>query len=205
MSTSLGLRIAAVIAAAGRSTRMGEPKQLLPWGDRTVLATVAANLAAAGADPVICVVGHLADRMAAALQGSPAVIVRNPDYAAGEMLSSYQAGIRALLTSADDCAGTLLALGDQPHVPVEVITRVVDRARLEPARVVIPSFAMRRGHPFFLPRDLWDELLALPLSDSLRTLMRRHDDAVCYVDVQTDAILRDMDTPADYAALRRQS
>jgi molybdenum cofactor cytidylyltransferase len=181
---------------------MGEPKQLLPWGDSTVLATVVANLAAGGADPIICVVGHLAERMEAALRGSPGHVIRNPDYAEGEMLSSYQTGIRYLRAAALICTGTLLALGDQPHVPVPVIAAVVAQARQTPARIVIPSYRMRRGHPLYLPSALWDELLALPLADSLRTLMRRNDDAVVYVDVDSDAILRDLDTPADYAQLR---
>ena len=194
--------VAAVIAAAGRSTRMGEPKQLLPWGDRTVLATVAANLAAAGADPVVCVVGHLADQMEAALRDAPVEIVRNRDFAEREMLSSYQAGLRHLQQTRPTCTGTLLALGDQPHIPTAVIARIVAQARRTPTQMVIPSFELRRGHPFYLPSKLWDELLALGPDDSLRTLMRRHDSEVVYVTVDTDAILRDLDTPADYRTLR---
>ena len=197
--------IAAVIAAAGRSTRMGEPKQLLPWGDRTVLAAVAANLAAGGAEPVVCVVGHLAERMETALQGAAVQIVRTQDFAQAEMLSSYQAGVRYLEQSATTCAGTLLALGDQPHVPVAVIARVVAQARRTPTHIVIPSFNLRRGHPFYLPRRLWGELLALGPDDTLRSVMRRHDQDVVYVDVDTDAILRDLDTPDDYARLRGQA
>ena len=197
--------IAAVIAAAGRSTRMGEPKQLLPWGDRRVLAGVAANLAAGGAEPVVCVVGHLAERMETALQGAAVQIVRNQDFAQAEMLSSYQAGVRYLEQSATTCAGTLLALGDQPHVPVAVIARVVAQARRTPTHIVIPSFNLRRGHPFYLPRRLWGELLALGPDDTLRSVMRRHDQDVVYVDVDTDAILRDLDTPDDYARLRGQA
>lgn len=197
--------IAAVIAAAGRSTRMGEPKQLLPWGDRTVLAAVVANLAAGGAAPVVCVVGHLAERMEAALQGAAVRIVCNQDFAQAEMLSSYQAGVRYLEQNESGCVGTLLALGDQPHVPVAVIARVVSQARRTPTRIVIPSFDLRRGHPFFLPRRLWGELLALGPDDTLRSVMRRHDQDVVYVDVDTDAILRDLDTPDDYARLRGQA
>src|SRR5690606_26675506 len=107
--------IAAVVAAAARSTRMGEPKQLLPWGKRTVLATVAHNLAAARASPVLCVVGHRADEMAAALGDAPALSLRHPDYLLCEMLRSYQAGVRHLQASSARYYGTLLALGDQRH------------------------------------------------------------------------------------------
>ena len=197
--------VAAVIAAAGRSTRMGEPKQLLPWGDRTVLGTVAINLHAAGASPVLCVVGHLAEEMASALGDAPAILVHNRDYLQGEMLSSFQTGIRHLLSgemgASDSCLGALLALGDQPHIPIPVIRSVLEQAQQTPESIVIPSFEMRRGHPFYLPAHLWQELLTLGPDETLRTLLQRHQEAVTYVNVTTDAILRDMDTPADYQAL----
>ena len=92
--------IAAVIAAAGFSRRMGRFKQLLPWGDSTVIATTARNLAAAGAAPVVCVVGHRGDEVAAEVQAalppSTGQIVYNDQYASGEMLSSFQAGVEFL-------------------------------------------------------------------------------------------------------------
>ena len=197
--------IAAVIAAAGRSTRMGEPKQLLPWGARTVLGTVVDKLAEAGASPVLCVVGHRADEMATALGDAPALLIRNPDYLAREMLSSYQAGLRHLLEVATPCLGTLLALGDQPHIPVDVIRQVIEQARLIPEQIVIPSFELRRGHPFYLPAHLWPELVALSADETLRTLLQRHQALISYVNVTTDAILRDIDTPADYQALSQNS
>lgn len=204
-STQNDPTVAAVVAAAGRSTRMGEPKQLLAWGDRTVLGAVAHNLAAAGASPVLCVVGHRADEMAAALGDAPAHLLRNPNYLQGEMLSSYQTGVRYLLAEGSPCIGTLLALGDQPHVPVSVIAQVIEQARLTPDHIVIPSYQMRRGHPFYLPAQLWPELLALSHEETLRTLLQRHANSITYVNVETDAILNDIDTPADYQTLSTKS
>lgn len=201
--------IAAVVAAAGRSTRMGEPKQLLPWGDTTVLAAVTVHLADAGADPVICVVGHRGAEMARALGDAPArypiQVVDNPGFLAGEMLSSYQTGVRHLDAQGEQWAGTLLALGDQPHIPVPIIRQVIDQARQTPDRIVIPSYNFRRGHPFYFPRRLWPELIGLAEGETLRDLMRRHDDRVVYVTVDSDAILFDIDTPADYQHLRATS
>lgn len=197
--------VAAVVAAAGRSTRMGEPKQLLPWGERTVLGTVAHNLAEAGASPVLCVVGHRADEMAAALGDAPAHLLRNPNYLLGEMLSSYQVGVQHLSSVAIPLLGTLLALGDQPHVPIEVIRQVIKAAHASPDQIVIPSYEMRRGHPFYLPARLWPELLALTQEETLRTLLQRHQSAITYVNVTTDAVLRDIDTPADYQELSNES
>jgi molybdenum cofactor cytidylyltransferase len=199
-------QIAALVAAAGRSLRMGEPKQLLAWGDSTVLAAVTIHLAQAGAAPVVCVVGHRGAEMRAALGDAPTrhpiEVIDNPAYLTGEMLSSYQTGIRRLLARPDPCPGTLLALGDQPHIPVSVIRQVIDQAQATPDQIVIPSYTLRRGHPFYLPRRLWQALIALPEGETLRDLVRRHNDAIVYVNVQTDAILFDIDTPADYQQLR---
>ncbi len=193
-------KIAAVIAAAGQSRRMGSPKQLLPWGDSTVIATVVHNLTLAGAEPVVCVVGHRQAEVAAALTNTRAEIVFNPDYAQTEMLSSYQTGIRRL--QATECQGALIALGDQPHIPALVIRQVIAQAQRTPDQVVIPSYEMRRGHPFYVPRTLWPALLALGNDDSLRTLLKHYAAEIVYVTVETDAILRDMDLPADYASLQ---
>lgn len=179
---------------------MGRFKQLLPWGKSTVIRTVVDNLHEAGASPVLCVTGHRADEVAAALEGSPALTLPNPHYAASEMLTSYQAGIASLDNS--QFSGSLLALADQPHIPVDVIRQVIEQARNAPDRVVIPSHQMRRGHPIYLPHRLWSELLALPVDASLRDLLNRHSAEIIYVDVDTDAIRRDMDEWAEYERLR---
>jgi molybdenum cofactor cytidylyltransferase len=202
--------VAAVVAAAGRSLRMGQAKQLLPWGNSTVIATVVSKLHSAGAEPVVCVVGHRAEEMRAALQASPAVIVENRAYVELEMLRSYQEGIRFLQErwpanqedTSVQLAGALLALGDQPHLPVEVIAAIIAQAAQTPDRLVIPSYQMRRGHPFFVPATLWPELLDIPEGGTLRDLVRRRHHAIVYVETDTDAILRDIDTPADYDQLR---
>lgn len=199
--------IAAVVAAGGRSVRMGQPKQILPWGSSTVVATVLQNLAHAGTAPVVCVIGHHAAAVRSAVHATTAEIVFNPAYQKGEMLSSYQAGIRFLQAPQIRCdrspivLGALLALGDQPHIPVTIIQQVVDQARRTPHALVTPSYAQRRGHPIYIPMTLWPELLALSLEDSLRTLMQRYQDQIEYVSVSSDLILRDMDTPTDYQDL----
>jgi molybdenum cofactor cytidylyltransferase len=202
--------IAAVIAAAGFSQRMGDFKQLLPWGEITVIEAVVTNLCEAGADPVICVVGHRGNEVTAILAETPALIVRNPDYAQIEMLRSYQAGIRALLTSTGEGVedsspvGALLALGDQPHIPARVIRPIIEACRRTPAQIVIPSYQMRRGHPIYLPRRFWPDLLALGPDQSLRDLLNEQGDAIVYVDVETDAIRRDMDYWVEYQRLLQE-
>lgn len=201
--------IAAIIAAAGRSTRMGEPKQLLPWGNATVIEAVVRHLLAADVAPVVCVVGHQHDAVAQALQGTPAQVVMNEQYKTAEMLTSYQAGIRALRRHEATaphvaCAGALFALGDQPHIPSAVIRQIVEQAKRTPDAPVIPSYAMRRGHPFYLPRAIFSEIEALAPDDMLRTVVNRHSQEIVYVEVESDAILHDMDTPDEYAARKAE-
>lgn len=188
---------------------MGRFKQLLPWGSSTVIRTVVDNLHAAGVEPILCITGHRADEVAVELDGSPAHILPNPHYEASEMLTSYQTGIAALTKSQTTShkaqfSGSLLALADQPHIPVRVIRQVVEQARSTPDRIVIPSHSMRRGHPIYLPHRLWNELLALPLDASLRHLLNGHSAEIVYVDVDTEAIRRDMDEWDEYEGLRRE-
>ncbi len=194
--------VPAIVAAAGMSRRMGEPKQLLPWGEGTVIEAVVHTLTAAAVEPVVCVVGHQAAQMRAALRTTPAVIVYNSAYAQSEMLSSYQAGIRWLIEQGNRASGLLLALSDQPHVPVDVVRHVCTAARTQPDAIVIPSHQMRRGHPIYLPRRFWSEVLELPDDATLRTLIQQHDEHILYVNTNNPAILTDLDTPDDYHRLQ---
>jgi molybdenum cofactor cytidylyltransferase len=146
-------------------------------------------------------VGHRAEEMIAALGDEPATLLRNENYLAGEMLSSYQTGVQHLLATGSTCLGALLALGDQPHVPVEIVRQVIEAATATPDQIVIPSYQMRRGHPFYLPARLWPDLVALALDETLRTLLQKNQQHITYVNVENDSILRDIDTPDDYRAL----
>jgi molybdenum cofactor cytidylyltransferase len=193
-------RIAAIVAAAGRSTRMGTPKQLLPWAGTTVISTVVANLSQAGADPVLVVVGHEREAVEAALTGSGAIIIVNPEYGNSEMLRSFQIAFSAL--KPNEISGALLALADQPHVPVPALEQIIKTARDNDDDIIIPSYEMRRGHPIYIPVSLREELLSLTDNETLRTLLTRHAGRIRHVTVDTPAILSDMDTPQEYDAIR---
>lgn len=204
MKLSAPTQLAAVIAAAGLSRRMGEPKQLLPWGDVTVIETMVRNLAVSGAAPVLCVVGHERERVGAAAREAGALIVQNRGYRQHDLLSSYQAGVDWLSKAANGgISGALLSLGDQPHVSPAIISQIVTQASKHPHAIVIPSHHMRRGHPIVLPRRLWPELLTLEGDDILRTLINRHVSNIIYVNIKQESILYDLDTPAEYSRLKQ--
>lgn len=194
--------VAAVVAAAGFSSRMGRFKPLLPWRYGTVIEAVTASLAEGGASPITVVTGYRGAEIAEQLIGGPAETVFNPDYRINEMLRSYQVGVEALYRKEVSVQGALLALGDQPHIPAGVIGQIVGRALLEPDSVVVPSFRRRRGHPVYLPKTVFSALLGLSRGQSLRNLLGTLGDRIIYEDVDSDCVRRDMDVPADYESLR---
>jgi molybdenum cofactor cytidylyltransferase len=194
--------VAAIVLAAGLSTRMGGdvPKPLLPWGRHTVVQQVLETLLEAGlaAGQIFLVVGHGRQALEDATAAYGVHWVFNPDYASGEMLSSLQAGLRAL---PPPCDGALVALADQPQIQTAVATQVLDAFEVgSRQQIVIPSYTMRRGHPVILPRWLCPEILRLPAGATLRAALARHGDAIHYVMVDTPTVLADLDTPAHYAA-----
>ncbi len=191
--------IAAIVLAAGQSRRMGQAKMLLPWGSTTVIGQVVQTLAQAGLDEVIVVTGGSRQGVEDALHGLPAVTVFNPDYAAGEMLSSLQVGLRALSPQAQ---AAMIALGDQPQMRVEVVQAVLAAYQPGQAGVVAPSVHLRRGHPWLLARSLWEQALALRPPQTLRDLLQANAGQTSYVAVETDSILLDLDTPQDYEKYR---
>ncbi len=111
------------------------------------------------------------------------------------MLSPIQIGLRSADASAQ---AALIALGDQPMVEQSVVDRIVEAGSRSRHRLVVPSFQMRRGHPFLVDRSLWRDVLALTCRQSLRDFFKNTSAPIHYVEVSTSSVLRDLDTPADY-------
>jgi molybdenum cofactor cytidylyltransferase len=191
--------VTAVILAAGQGKRMGRTKQLLPWGETTVLGQVIANVRATSAQEVVVVTGHEAERVTAVAQAAGARTVHNPDYESGEMLSSLQTAVRAL---PERTAAVLILLADQPMLGPEPIEAVLTAYREGRGALIAPVFNGRRGHPPLIGRAYFDELLALPPTAAPRDLLRRHEDEIYLVAAPDETILRDLDVPADYAESR---
>jgi molybdenum cofactor cytidylyltransferase len=186
--------ITALILAAGQSKRMGQPKMLLPWGETTVLEKVIATFKAARVDDILVVTGGNRQRVEA-LVGDSVRTVFNPDYAGGEMLSSVQAGLAGLKPETE---AVLIGLGDQPQVQERTVQAVIDAHRKSSVALTVPSFQMRRGHPWLVARPHWDEILGMRPPASLRDFLNRHADEIQYVELDNSSILQDLDTPEDY-------
>ena len=182
----------AIVLAAGLSSRMRDFKPLLPFDGSPMLWRVIDSLQNGGVSLVIVVTGHRREDVESAVCGLDVQCVFNPQFASGEMLSSVQTGVRALQTKSD----FLLALGDQPAVrpqTIKVLLRQVGEHK-----IVLPTYNQRRGHPLCFHRSLAAEILALAEKETLKTVVRRHSSQTLQVPVQDEAILHDVDTPADY-------
>ena len=194
--------IAAVLLAAGRSSRYGgagDSKLLLPWGPQGIpmAAAAADTLKAAGLRRVVAVLGHRADAVGAALAGCGVETVLNPDYAAG-MSTSLAAGVRA---APREASGYLIALGDMPAVTaatVSLLCRAFEAA--EPPAIAAPVHAGRRGHPVLFGRAFRQELLELSGDMGARGLFARHGGRVVDVAVDDEGVLTDVDTETEYRA-----
>lgn len=186
--------ISGILLAAGLSTRMGEPKQLLPFGKSTIVETVADNMLGAKFDEVIVVVGHRAEAIQTQLGTRPIKTVFNPDYRDG-MLTSAQTGIRTL--EASDAFALMLV--DQPFITSALINQVFDAYQQTEKGIALPSYNYKRGHPVIFDQKYASDILALtPVSDGVRTLFKKYSDDIHYVTVDTDAVLRDIDDREDY-------
>ena len=197
-SPALATGVVGILLAAGRSRRMGQPKQLLrldPEGD-TIVESLAARLRPRLAALVV-VVGHVGGQVAAVLADQDVVVAVNPDVDRG-MLSSVQCGLRA---AGPDVRGYLVCLVDQPGLDVSVVDALV-QAAADGAGIALPTWNGRRGHPVYLSRRYADEVLGLdPTRVGLNAVTGAHPDDTVLVSVAGGAILQDMDTPED---LRRE-
>ena len=192
-------RVAALVLAAGRSTRMGHNKLLARLADgRTMIEHTVDQVLAAAARPVLVVTGHNGAEIRAALADKQVSFVAAPDYALG-LAHSLHAGIAALPAETD---AALICLGDMPLVEAGVLNQLLAAFAPKEAReIVLPSFNGERGNPVLWGRRFFDELLALTGDTGARQILHRHMAFVAEVPVQSDAVLRDFDTPDTLAAL----
>lgn len=196
-------KISGIILAAGLSTRMGEPKQLLPFGNSTIIETVIDNLLGSKLNEVVVVVGHEAEKVQAHIQHKPVKIAFNPNYQEG-MLTSAQCGVRSISAVADAFAMTLV---DLPLITPDLVNLVIDTYVQTEGGIAVPSYDYRRGHPVIFGRRYAADLLALAEdSGGVRSLFKKYADDIHYVTVDTDRVLTDIDYRADYEeALRKSS
>src|SRR4051794_2943969 len=186
-------KVAAVVLAAGRSTRMGGPNKLLAeLGGKTLVRIVAEQALASTASQVIVVTGHQADQVEQSLAGLKVRFIRNPDFADG-LASSVKAGLAAVPEDAD---AAIVLLGDMPLIDARLIDRLIeafapDRGGL----IAVPVSDGRRGNPVLWSRRFFSELMTLEGDIGARHLIEKHNEAVAEVPVEGHGAFLDIDTP----------
>jgi molybdenum cofactor cytidylyltransferase len=189
--------IAAVVLAAGRSTRAGEINKLTaPIDGVPMVARAVDAVLATAARPVIVVTGHQANEVRAVLVGRKVTFVHNPDFAAG-INTSIAAGLKAL---PDDVAGTLICLGDMPSLTGVAMTCLMAAFDKDMAPICVPVAGGRRGNPVLFARDLFAEINALTGDAGARAVLAAHPGMVREVPMMGDETLTDLDTADEIAA-----
>ena len=193
-------RIAAIILAAGQSTRMGTINKLTIAIDGKPMVRHAAEAAlASAARPVIAVTGHEPGAIAAALGGLPLTIVHNGEYAQG-LSTSMKAGLAALPADID---GVVILLGDMPRVAAGEIDKLIAAFNpVEGRAIVVPTRKGQRGNPVLLGKQTFLELARVEGDSGARAVIAAHPDLVGEAEMDTDSVLTDIDTPQALAKLR---
>jgi molybdenum cofactor cytidylyltransferase len=191
----------AIILAAGTSTRMGQPKQLLPLGGTTLLAHAIENVRSAGLVEIVLVLGASAEAIRRQLPQSLLKglrVVVNQTYAQG-MASSLHEGLSAL---DPQCAAALIVLGDQPLVRPQTLQQIMAGYHRSGAQIVIPTHQGKRGNPVLLGRPVFPEVMALQGDTGCRAIFASHLGATLNVAVEDPGILLDIDNQDDYDRLK---
>ena len=188
--------IGGVILAAGYSSRMGEFKPLLPVAGVPALRRCVETLAAAGAE-VAAVTGHRREELSPLLRSCGAAEVVNPDYAEG-MFTSVLAGVRHFAEKGAE--GLLLLPCDCAAVPKEAVRQLIACAG-DKGEYALPTYGGKNGHPLFIPRRYFDEILHFSGPGGLKGARNLHEDSLIRLDMPWEGTVLDMDTPEDYAAL----
>ncbi|MFQ5823932.1 MAG: NTP transferase domain-containing protein [bacterium] len=193
--------ISAIILAAGASTRMGKPKALVKFKEKTFLETVIDNFQKAGIEKIIVVLGHAVEEIATKLKLPSDLYVLNEKYTLGQF-SSFQTGVKYL---EPDIAGTFLALVDQPQIGETVLTKLLNAFVGNSNKIIIPTYQGKRGHPPIFPKTLFHEILSSSSSQTAADLIRKNQDKVLEVKVKHECILWNINNKQDLHEVRKRS
>lgn len=186
--------VSAIVLSAGESKRMGRPKALLRLGGRTFLETICARLREAGMGEVVVVLGADADAVRRGSLLSRERFVVNREYREGQ-LSSLQRGLSELSPRAD---AALVTLVDHPLVLASTYSLLTEEWERDRGKIIVAEYRGRGGHPVVFPRAVFGELMAAPLAEGARHVVRKDSTRVVRVKCDDPGIIDDIDYPEDY-------
>jgi len=190
--------LSAILLAAGESKRMGEPKQLMPLGSSTMVEQAIDNLLNSAVNEVIVVLGYKAEEITKTIAAKPVKIIVNPNYRQG-MSTSIIAGLILVDRQAQ---AVMLALGDQPSVDSQTINQLIEEFYNHDKGIAVPTYQGRRGHPIIFDIKYKPKLLELKGDIGGRQIIQHHPDDVLEVAVDSESVIADIDTRADYQSQR---
>lgn len=184
----------AMILAAGESKRMGKPKLLLPFGDKTIIETIVETVVSSKVEKTLVILGSDRKKIEERIKNYPVKIVYNRDFRSG-MLSSVQCGFRAL---PEEIRAVLVVLGDQPKISTIVINKLIDAYKSSGKGIVLPVYKKERGHPVLIDVKYGEEVENLSPEIGLRGTVYNHPEDILEVEVETPSIFQDIDYESDY-------
>lgn len=195
-------KIAAVILAAGRSSRFGEPKSLAPWEGTTVLGHIIRTIKSSDISEIVVVTGSHRTELEMLIKELGVKEAFNSEYANGSMVMSLQTGLKAL---SPGIQAALVMLGDQPQVTKQMIGLLNNNFNPVISELIVPVFDQHKGHPWILGRKYWQEIHSLSPQDTLRDFLKNHEDTLQKIFFDSDEILEDFDTKDEYLKLIHRS
>ena len=193
--TSSAARISAIILAAGKSSRFGSTKQIMPLGKSTLLETTIDNYLSSDAGEIVVVLGHMSGNLSRFLGDRPVKRIMNPRYNEG-MSTSLIAGIRSVNP---DAGGIIIALADQPLVDTATINKLIKAFGTGKRKgIIVPVYNGQRGNPVIFSRKYIDEILEIKGDVGGKEIIYRHPEDVKEVAVDCKGVLQDIDTPEQY-------
>jgi len=191
--------IAALVLAAGGSSRLGTPKQLLPWGDTTLLGHVLDQVRELPFDQIFVVIGAVGEEILDKIDLSGTTVVENPEWEEG-MASSLRVGLDAVLRLSRADAAAIF-LGDQPDISSEVVSGLLEARNSTKRQAIVPKYRYVWGNPVVVERPLWPRLMSLEGDEGAKRLLQAHPEWVHEVWFE-ERPPRDVDTRADVDDLR---
>jgi molybdenum cofactor cytidylyltransferase len=191
------MNVTAIVLAAGSSSRMGQPKQLLPVEGRSLVRRAAEAAVQSKARQTIVVTGAASEEVDAELTGLAVMLVHNPEYSDG-LSTSLRAGLRAVRPDAD---GVVVLLADQPFVTFEIVDALIDLYKQSGAMVARPRYGGQPGNPVLWDRRVFPELMAQEGDQGGRVLLQTHASEIAWLELPDHGQQTDVDTPEAYASL----
>jgi molybdenum cofactor cytidylyltransferase len=184
----------AMILAAGESKRMGKPKLLLPFGEKTMIETIVETVVSSKVEQTLVILGSDREKTEEKIKNYPVKIVYNRDFRSG-MLSSVQCGFKSFPA---ETRAVLVVLGDQPKISTTVINKLIDVYKSSGKGIVLPVYKKERGHPVLIDVKYGEEVENLSPEVGLRGTVYNHPEDILEVDVETLSIFQDIDSESDY-------